>query len=156
MKKPLIASLVLVLALSACGTMRESRLNPRNWFGGQSTETLVPATGWGGTVDRRALVPAVTELEVLRTPEGAVVHATGMTATQGWWDAELRAINDERPVNGALIYEFVLASPMSATRVAGTDASRTVTAGVKISNRRLEGVQRIVVRGAQNQREIRR
>ena len=156
MKKPLIASLVLVLALSACGTMRESRLNPRNWFSSDSTETLVPAAGWGTTVDRRALVPVVTEMEVLRTPEGAVVQATGVTGTQGWWDAELRAINDERPVNGALIYEFVLASPMSSTTAMGTDASRTVTAGVKLSNRRLEGVRRIVVRGAQNQREITR
>ncbi|MBR3371000.1 MAG: hypothetical protein IKG52_10265 [Rhodobacteraceae bacterium] len=156
MKKPLIASLVLVLALSACGTMRESRLNPRNWFSSDSTETLVPAAGWGTTVDRRALVPVVTEMEVLRTPEGAVVQATGVTGTQGWWDAELRAINDERPVNGALIYEFVLASPMSSTTATGTDASRTVTAGVKLSNRRLEGVRRIVVRGAQNQREITR
>ncbi|WP_439560979.1 hypothetical protein [Roseinatronobacter sp.] len=155
MQKPILASLVLVLVLSACGTMRESRLNPRNWFGSQSTETLVPASGWGTTVDRRALVPVVTEVEVLRTPEGAVVHASGVTATQGWWDVELRPINDERPVDGALIYEFVLASPMSASGT-GTEASRTVTAGVKLSNRRLEGVRRIVVRGAQNQREVRR
>ncbi|MDD7972488.1 hypothetical protein [Roseinatronobacter alkalisoli] len=155
MQKSLLASLVLVLVLSACGSMRESRMNPFNWFGGQSAETLAPSGGWGGTVDRRALVPVVTEMEVLRTPEGAVVHATGVTGTQGWWDVELRPLNDGYPLDGTLIYEFVVASPMSRSGT-GSEASRTVTAGVKVSNRRLEGVRRIVVRGAQNQREIRR
>lgn len=155
MTKPLLAALAMVLALGACGSMRESRLNPMNWFGRDSTETLAPSGGWNTTVDRRALVPVVTELEVIQTTGGALVRASGVTQTQGWWDVELRPVNDERPLDGALIYEFVVASPGAPTAVS-TEASRIVTAGVKISTARLQGVSRIVVRGAQNARTVSR
>ena len=149
------ALIALVLALGACGSVGESRLNPMNWFSKRSAETLAPADGWGDVADRRALVPLVTEAEILRTPEGAVLRATGQMATQGWWDVQLRPVNEERPVGDALVYEFVAASPLSQGQ-AGSDASRQVTAGVKITNARLDGVRRIVVRGAQNARELRR
>ncbi|MCC5955632.1 MAG: hypothetical protein JJU07_05975 [Natronohydrobacter sp.] len=155
MTKPLLAALALVLALGACGSIGQSRLNPMNWFGRESTETLAPSGGWNSTVDRRALVPAVTELEVIPTTGGALVRASGLTATQGWWDVELRPVNDERPLDGALIYEFVVASPRGAAATS-TEASRTVTAGVKISTSRLQGVSRIIVRGAQNARTVSR
>lgn len=156
MTKPLLAALAMVLALGACGSMRESRFNPMNWFGRDSVETLVPAGGWGTGTDRRALVPVVTELEVIPTTGGALVRASGVTATQGWWDVELRPVNDERPLDGALIYEFVVAAPRGGQGAISTEASRTVTAGVKISTTRLQGVRRIVVRGAQNARTVTR
>lgn len=155
MHKPLLAALALALGLGACGPVRESRLNPMNWFGRDSTETLVPSGGWGTGTDRRALVPFVTEMEVIQTTGGALLRASGLTATQGYWDVELRALNDERPVDGALIYEFVVAAPRTQTPVS-TEASRTVTAGVKIANTRLGGVRRIEVRGAQNARSVNR
>jgi hypothetical protein len=155
MRPTLTAALALVLALGACGSVGQSRLNPMNWFAKRSVETLAPSGGWGNQTDRRALVPAVTEIEMIRTPEGAVLHATALMATQGWWDVELRALNDERPVEDALIYEFVAAAPITPAP-SGSEASRLVTAGVKISNARLEGVRRVVVRGAQNAREVRR
>lgn len=155
MTKPLLAALAMVLALGACGSMGQSRLNPMNWFGRTSTETLAPSGGWETSVDRRALVPVVTELQVIPTTGGALVQASGVTQTQGWWDVELRPVNDERPLDGALVYEFVVASPGRPTGVS-TDASRTVTAGVKISAARLQGVSRIIVRGAQNARTVSR
>lgn len=155
MQKPLLASLAMVLALSACGPIRDSRINPMNWFGRSSTETIAPAGGWATEVDRRALVPVVTEMEVVQTPGGALLTASGVTATQGWWDVELRPVNRERPVDGALIYEFVVAAPRAQTAVS-TQASRTVTAGVRITQARLNGVRRIVVRGAENQRSVNR
>jgi hypothetical protein len=155
MQKPALAALVMVLALGACGGSGWSRLNPMTWFSNDEVETLAPASGWETSTDRRALVPVVREMEVLRVPEGAIVRATGVTATQGWWDVELRPVNDEVPVDGALIYEFVLAGPRGATGT-GTEQSRTVTAGVKVSNYTLAGVRRIVVRGAQNAQSVRR
>lgn len=155
MQKPLLAALAMVLALGACGTIGSSRLNPMNWFSRDSTETLTPTGGWGTGADRRDLVPMVTELEVLRTNSGALVRASGLTATQGWWDVELRPTNRERPVDGELIYEFVVAAPRTQTPVS-SDASRTVTAAVALSNDRLAGVRRIVVRGAQNARSVNR
>ena len=155
MHKPLLAALAMVLALGACGSVRDSRLNPMNWFSRDSTETLAPRGGWAGEVDRRALVPVVTELEVIPTTGGALVRASGVTQTQGWWDVELRPINNERPVDGILIYEFVVAEPRSQTATLN-EASRTVTAGVKLTNSRLAGVRSIVVRGANNQRSVAR
>lgn len=155
MQKTALAALVLVLALGACGSGGWSRLNPMTWFSDDTVETLAPSNGWDNTTDRRALVPVVRSMEVLRTPEGAVIRATGVTSTQGWWDVELRPINDEEPVDGALIYEFVLAAPRAQTG-AGPEQSRTVTAAVKVSNYTLAGVNRIVVRGAQNAQSARR
>ncbi len=155
MRPTLIAALAVVLALGACGWAGESRLNPMNWFSNRSAETIAPSGGWDGQADRRALVPVVTEVEMIRTPEGAVLRATAQMATQGWWDVQLRPINDERPIDGALIYEFVAAAPFVPT-ASGSEASRLVTAGVKISNARLDGVRRVVVRGSQNAREVRR
>jgi hypothetical protein len=155
MRSPLTVALALVLTLGACSSMGESRLNPMNWFTKRSVETIAPTGGWQDSSDRRALVPVVTEVEMIRTPEGAVLHATALMATQGWWDVELRPMNDGRPDGDALVYEFVAGSPMTQTAV-GSDASRLVTAGVKITNFRLDGVRRVVVRGAQNAREVRR
>ncbi|MGY6549020.1 MAG: hypothetical protein ACXIU7_08440 [Roseinatronobacter sp.] len=154
MQKPLLASLVLVLGLGACGTVRESRLNPLNWFGRESVETLVPEGGWDRP-DRRALIPVVTEMEVIPTTGGALLRAAGVTATQGWWDVELRPLNRGRPVDGVVVYEFVVAEPRGATAVS-TEASRLVTAGVKIPSTRLNDIRRIEVRGAQNARSITR
>jgi hypothetical protein len=125
------------------------------WFGSDAEETLAPADGWAVGSDRRALVPVIRDMEVLRTPEGAIIRASGVTQTQGWWDVELRPVNDEKPVDGALIYEFVLAAPRAATGT-GSEASRTVDAAVKVSNFTLAGVRRIVVRGAQNAQSVRR
>ncbi|SUZ30783.1 hypothetical protein ROE7235_00510 [Roseibaca ekhonensis] len=155
MQKPALAALALVLALGACGSGSWSRLNPMTWFGDDSVETIAPSSGWASTVDRRALVPVVSDMEVLRTPEGAIVRARGTTATQGWWDVQLRPVNDEKPVDGALIYEFVLAEPRQRTGT-GPEQSRSVNAAVKVSNYTLAGVRRIVVRGAQNARSVRR
>ncbi len=155
MHKPLLAALAVTLVLGACGTVRDSRLNPMNWFGRESTETLAPSGGWASEVDRRALVPTVTALEIIQTTGGAVVYASGVTQTQGWWDVELRPVNRGRPVDGALVYEFVVAAPRTQTAVS-TEGSRTVTAGVKVPQARLAGVQRVVVRGAGNQRSVTR
>ena len=155
MRPTLIAALALVMVLGACGWVGGSRLNPMNWFSRDSEESIAPSGGWGDQNDRRALAPVVSEVEMLRTPEGAILRATAQMATQGWWDVELRPVNDERPVDGTLIYEFVAAAPLTP-RPAGSEASRSVTAGVKISNARLDGVRRVVVRGAQNAREVRR
>lgn len=155
MHMPALAALALVLALGACGSGGWSRLNPMTWFSDDSVETIAPSGGWENITDRRALVPVVRDLEVLRTPEGAIIRARGVTATQGWWDVELRPVNDEHPLDGVLIYEFVLAEPRQATGT-GPDQSRSVNAAVKVSNATLSGVRRIVVRGAQNARSVRR
>lgn len=155
MKKPLMASLALVAALSGCAAISESRVNPFNWFGQTQQESLAPPGGWSGVIDNRPLVAEVSDMAVERFPGGAIIRAAGVTPTQGWWDAELVPENNGRPVDGVLTYNFVVAAPRAETRVS-TPQSRTVTAAVQITDRRLDGVRVIVIRGARNARSVRR
>ena len=90
--------------------MRESRLNPFNWFGrGEPRETVQTAT----PQDPRLLVEQVLSLSVDPYSSGAIVRAKGVTPTQGWWDAELVA----RPVdeNGTLVLDFRIFPPVENT-----------------------------------------
>lgn len=149
MKTPLLAAMTALLVLGACSTVRESRLNPFGWFGGSQSETpgLMPESS---VIDNRALVDQVLNLRVEQVPGGAIIHATGLTRTQGWWDAELVAQNHGRPQAGELTYHFRVAAPRSQTRVS-TEASRRVTAAQYVPQQVLDQVRRVVVVGAGNQ-----
>ncbi len=157
MRKPLIAALAAALVLGACASARESRLNPANWFGRSQPQapTLAPEGGYGPRViDNRALVEQVTVLAVERMPGGAIVRATGLPPTQGWWDAELVA-ETERVAPGTLAFRFVVAAPRSP-QPASTPQSREVTAGLYLSDIALRDVRQIIVRGRINERVVRR
>lgn len=148
--------LIVALTLGACGTIRESRINPFNWFG-RSEPVVVAAEGVvpGRPNDSRILVAQVTDMEVARQPGGAIIRATGLPPTQGWWDTALVAENDGYPVNGVLTYRFVIAEPLT-TKPVSTPQSRELTAAVAVSDIKLAGVSQIVVVGAQNSRASRR
>lgn len=157
---PLALLLALAVTLSACGGWRESRINPRNWFGKQEVTSLEPKEGYPDVAeDPRELVAQVTNLEVKQTQGGAIVAATGLPPTQGWWGAELLAENDGEPVEGVMTYRFVVAWPNPGSppsqRVM-TPQSREVTAAAFLSNVKLTEVKKIVVIGATNERSVRR
>lgn len=157
MKKTLLLVLIASLTVAGCGRMRDSRLNPLNWFGRSSAgpETLTPEGGYAAG-DNRALVAQVLSMTVEQTPTGAIVTATGLPPTQGWWDAELVAENGGQPdEKGVLSYRFVVAAPRG-TEPVSTQASREVTAAAAISAVKLAGVREIVVLGAGNSRVSRR
>ena len=156
MRLPVTGMLVLAMTLGACGTIRDSRLNPFNWFG-RSEVVEVPAEGVvpGRPYDTRSLVSQVIDMEVARYPGGAVVRATGLPPTQGWWKADLVAENSGFPVDGVLTYRFVIAAPLTPKPVS-TQQSREVTAATHLSNIKLDEVRQIVVVGAQNSRVSRR
>ena len=149
----LITILSLFLGLSACA----SNLNPLNWFSNGTPDTVVlePDGGWASTSDPRALVAEVTELKVMRNPNGAVIQAVGLPPRQGYWDAELVAENDGRPIDGVLTFTFRIQEPETPTR-AGTPWSRRVFVGQFIANADLEGVRAIRVVGATNAMTARR
>lgn len=153
MRISVLAALAALMVLSACATVRSSRVNPLNWFGrGEERAVAVDMTQ---ALDPRPLVQQVTAMQVDRAPGGAIVSATGLPPSQGHWEAELVETNDGKPVDGVLTLHF-RAYPPEFPRPAGTPASREITAGIFLSTQDLEGVSRIVVQGAENQRVSRR
>lgn len=152
MRAPLLAVLAATLVLSACSGVRQSRLNPINWFGGSTEQRVAVVTA--EEVDPRPLVAEVTEMAVERMPGGAIVRAKGLPARQGYWDADLVA-DTAASADGVLVYQFRVAPPAGRTP-AGTPPSREVTAGTFLSDQDLLGVRTIVVRGTLNQRSARR
>ncbi len=157
MKTPILALLAATLILAGCGNIRDSRLNPLNWFGRSQSgpATLEPKDGYQATGDYRILVGEVTQMTLDKVPGGAILTAAGLPPTQGWWDAELRPVGDGAPVDGVLTFEFVVSEPREQTRVS-TPQSREVTAGIFISDQKLAEVKTVVVQGERNSRTSRR
>jgi len=146
--------LALLGLLAACGGLRESRLNPLNWFGGDREEKIVTVE----TVvvaDPRPLVAEIVSLRADRVPGGAIINVVGLPASQGFWHPVLVPLKDEKPDKGVLAYEFRLLPPPGATPT-GNKRSREVVVGHFVSTQTLNGVNRIQVRGAKNRRTVRR
>ena len=141
----------LGLALTGCGRIGQSKLNPFNWFKkSQPRETIVLPEQKG---DPRPLVDTVLSMNVEPIPGGAVVRARGVTPTQGWWDAEL--VPQDLDDKGVLVYEFRLLPPPGRPDV-NTQRSREIDVAIYISDVKLENVREIVVQGATNARSARR
>lgn len=141
----------LGLTLAGCGGLRESRLNPFNWFRrSEPRETIVLP---GEQTDPRGLVETVLSMNVEPIPGGAVVRARGLTPTQGWWNAEL--VGRDVDENGVLVYEFRLLPPVGQSDV-NTQRSREIDVAIYISDIKLANVREIVVQGATNARSARR
>ena len=151
---PVARSLLMVtlcVALSGCGGLRQSKLNPFNWFGrSEPRETIVLP---GEATDPRPLVAAVLSLSVEPMPGGAIVRARGETPTQGWWNAEL--VPQDLDDKGVLVYEFRLLPPAGRPDV-NTQQSREIDVAIYLSDTKLEPVREIVVQGARNARSARR
>ncbi|OAN74611.1 hypothetical protein A8B82_17790 [Sulfitobacter sp. EhC04] len=173
MRKTLTVLAVLTLTLSACGAIRESRVNPFNWFGQsrsvataaapEQTNPLIPRRG--GFFSRAGKEEVaylgrpfeqVTDLTVERIPGGAIIRATGLAARQGIYAVQLTPENDEQePVDGVLTYRLEGVRPDKNTPV-GTKPTREVTAGRKLTDQQLRNVRVIRVEGALNAQETRR
>lgn len=146
-----LAVLSLTLILAGCGGFRESKLNPFNWFG-RSKETA-PVVVADPAADSRALVETVLSMQVEQVPGGAIIRATGLTPTQGWWQADLVA----QPVDedGRLVLDFRISPPKDRTAV-NTPQSREVVVALYLSDIKLEPVREIIVQGQSNARAARR
>jgi hypothetical protein len=149
MKRLITACLIATIAVAGCARVRDSKLNPFNWFGRSKAEQTVVVDSNGIPQDPRPLVQQVTALDVARQPGGAIVRASALPPTQGWWEAELLPENDGIAVDGVLTYRFVVKQPLEATR-SSTPQSRELTAAVYLSDIRLQDVRKIVVQGASN------
>jgi len=161
MLRPLPLALCLILTVTGCARLAESRFNPLNWFGRSTAvaaqpdgtiRPLIPAGRTAVVVDNRVLISVVTEMAIERTVSGAIIRASGVTPTQGYFNAQLMPVAQQ---GGVLAYEFRVEAPTGFEAV-GTEASRTITVARVLSAAELAGVQVVRVQGAQNAREARR
>lgn len=150
--KTLILSLATVMALTSCASVRESRLNPFNWFG-RSKAAPVEEFGVAVVEDARPLVEQVQTMVIEPTQQGAIVRATGLSPMQGYYDAELvpRPVDDK----GVLVFDFRI-KPPPVQKPVGTPRTREVTVAAALSNIALQEITQIVVQGASNARSSRR
>lgn len=173
----------LVLALSGCATIRDSRANPFNWFAGEAPALERAETDADGAesetagaapaevnplipqrresifrnddaeVYRGTRVPEVTGLAVDAVPGGAVIRATGTAASLGAFDVRLTAVETGDP---SLLRLELRALQPAATAGEGTARARTVTAALGLTDQALAQVRRIEVVARDNARSVRR
>jgi len=137
----------LLLTLAACGGIRDSRLNPFNWFG--SSEPAEKVVIEETPQDHRERVATVLDMKVEQVSSGAIVRARGLTPTQGWWEASL--VPQPVTADGVLVLDFRISPPFE-TKPVSTPRSREVTVALHLSNIKLANVRQIVVQGANDAR----
>ncbi|MGV8987049.1 MAG: hypothetical protein ACOH2H_12290 [Cypionkella sp.] len=146
MKRALILVTVLGLGLAGCG-FGKSKLNPFNWFGNSTPRQGTAVALYKPVVDPRGMIAQILTLKVDPYPGGAIVRATGVPPTQGFWDASLVKLPVED--TGKLVFEFRI-SPPTTPAPAGTQPSREVTVATDLTDFQLQGISTIEVRAAQN------
>lgn len=138
-------AIIALTAMTACGGF-SSRLNPLKWFK-RSAPVAVVATET--PADPRPLVADVLSMQIDHYPGGAIIRATGLPPTQGFWSAELIALPvDEK---GTLVLEFHVFPPAGPAAVVNQQ-SREITVAYNITDIKLQEVNQIVVQGAKNAR----
>lgn len=152
--------LCATLVVTGCARITGSRLNPINWFG-QSTSApltasgelrpLIPANRAVQVVDGRGAIQSVTGLVIEKTPNGAIVSASGVASTQGQFNAQLVPVSNE---GGTLTLAFRIEGATNAAT--NTAFSRQVTVARVLTFADLTGVGTIRVQSATNQMSSRR
>lgn len=171
-----VTLLTAALILSACAAVRDSRVNPFNWFGRGQSEPVVQTTAeevnplipnrnerrfriFGRNTNEVYLgtpIDQVSSLVVERVPGGAMIRASGISPFQGAYDVRLTPANDdELPVDGVLTYRLEVVQPSRARR-GGPERVRTVTAARRVTDNQLAGVRTIRVEGVRNAQSSRR
>lgn len=163
MKAPLLTVLAVSLAITGCARVSESRLNPFNWFGSSREEVVTLAPEGGYVVpqtDYRLPAVQITALSLQPVSGGAILVATGIAPTQGWWDAELvSTTGHDDPVDGKLTYRLLMAEPTRGTPDAtrtGSSATREITVSKFLSNQKVALLRKLVVEGQSNARSVSR
>ncbi|GGG75640.1 hypothetical protein GCM10011415_25270 [Salipiger pallidus] len=159
---------MLVLAgsvVAGCATVRESRVNPMNWFGRSApvpasveqgsagpVNTLIPARRqsivWGREeVYGGQPIETIDELLIERRPGGAIIRATGIADRAGPFD--VRLVEDEAASTGGIKAYRMLALQSAGPRSTGPRA-RMVTVADWLTDQELFGVSQIRVSGRAN------
>jgi hypothetical protein len=139
--------ILCLFTLTACATVSQSRLNPFNWF--KRSEAGAGVQVAAKPTDPRPLVQSVLDMKVEPYPGGAIVRATGLPPTQGWYKADLVALPVDE--NGVLVLEFRVTPPPAQTG-AVNQQSREIVVAYSVPDVRLEKITKIVVQGETNSR----
>ena len=147
----------VLLTLTGCARIADSRFNPVNWFGSSTeapvdadgqTRPLIPANNRTVAIDNRTMVQSITSLDIDPTPSGAIVRAVGVAQTQGYFNAELVS---RGVANGVLDLEFRAQAP-TALEVPGTTQSRQISAAHVIERSDLAAIRSVRVTAETNAR----
>jgi len=151
----------IIAALSGCARVSESKFNPLNWFdrapevtaeGAILRKPLVPAQAEVTLVDARVLVETLSSASLEPSANGAILRATGIAASQGYFNAELVLVDI---TSGVLTYDFRVERPTGYEAV-GSASSRQITVATVIDAASLRGVRGVVVRGANGSKRLSR
>eukprot|EP00903_Cladosiphon_okamuranus_P018540 g17063.t1 len=121
----------------SCGRIRDSRINPFNWFGRAEARQLDGS-------ESNPLIPRRSALAARELPD---------TRTRGAYEVALRPVESDETPEGLVQYEFVAYQPMAPQ---GTEASRSLTAAARLTDQELAKISRIEVLGARNALSTRR
>ncbi|WP_299145584.1 hypothetical protein [uncultured Tateyamaria sp.] len=168
--------LVATMTVTACGAVRDSRINPFNWFGSSRSEPierapvkednpLIPEERRGlfTSVRRETEVYLGTPLDqvsglvIERVPGGAIVRATAIASVDGVYNVQLTPADDdgEPDENGTLTYRFEGVKPANAGR-RNSQTQRTYNAAVRLTDQELSRVRSIRVEGVRNAQTVAR
>ena len=152
---------VISVALTGCARVSESKLNPLKWFdrapeatAGETVQRkpLVPAQAEVTIMDARVLIETLTSAYLEPSSDGAILRATGVAASQGYFNAELVLVDI---TSGVLTYDFRVERPTGYEAI-GSAASRQITVATVIDAASLRRVRGVVVRGADGSKRLSR
>ncbi len=164
MRKVVAVLVISSIVLSGCSRLRDSRLNPGNWFGGGKPQPVATAQGEANPlipqrtrIRRRDLkkiytgtpVDQVSSVKIERTTAGAIVRVTGISLQQGAHDVRLTSDNDGEPVGGVLTFRLMAEQPRDTPQ--GQPRQRTIHAGRFVSKHDLAVTNTVRVIGARNE-----
>ena len=136
-----VVSVIFCVALLAGCSWRA--LNPMNWFGGGSRSAApleVQVVDDGST-----LVTQLLNARAERTPDGVIIHATGLALAQGAYKSDLRAIY---AADGGFSHlEFRVVQPENDI---GSAASRAIVAVGYFTRAEAAALGKVTIRAAQN------
>lgn len=175
MRTRLTVALIATVLLTGCATIRDSRVNPANWFGrdapapvesAQEVNPLIPGRGGAfrnareraraDAAGQTSPIATVSSARLEAVPGGAILRVTGIDSAQGAHSVGLIPQNmDELPENGVLSYTLERQRPETPQPV-GPEQTREVTVGRALTDQQLAGVRSIRITAAQNAIAIRR
>lgn len=143
---------VTALILSGCARVRDSKVNPANWFGKTTIPQtapadlppLVPASRVKRTVDSRGLVASVGQVQVTPTPEGALVRAVGSAGGRAYSAELVEAGRDGTTMS----FEF-------RAREAASAGSRQISVATFLDNADIGGIRTFRIIGQSNSQLVR-